>query len=92
MGRYIYPAIFTYGEGQEIAVAFPDLDVATSGVDDVDARKSAVELLGLTMLGIEEDGEAIPAPTELYAVRMEANERVALIEVNTMPLRFDPES
>lgn len=29
---YLYPAVFTYEEGQEIAVVFPDLDVATSGV------------------------------------------------------------
>ena len=27
--RYFYPAVFTYEEGQEIAVVFPDLDVAT---------------------------------------------------------------
>lgn len=29
--RYFYPAIFTYEPNQEIAVTFPDLDVATSG-------------------------------------------------------------
>ena len=29
--RYIYPAIFTYEDGCEIAVEFPDLDTATSG-------------------------------------------------------------
>lgn len=34
--RYVYPAIFTYKAGQEIAVVFPDLDVATSGTDDND--------------------------------------------------------
>ena len=44
--RYFYPAIFTYEDGQEIAVTFPDLDVATSGEDEDDALTSARELLG----------------------------------------------
>ena len=35
--RYFYPAVFTYVEGQEIAVDFPDLHVATSGKDEEDA-------------------------------------------------------
>ena len=34
--RYIYPAVFSYEPGEEISVMFPDLDVATSGVDDDD--------------------------------------------------------
>lgn len=33
--RYIYPAIFTYEDGCEIAVEFPDLDTATSGEDEM---------------------------------------------------------
>lgn len=39
--RYYYPAIFTYEDGQEISVLFPDFDVATSGVDEKDAFLSA---------------------------------------------------
>jgi len=38
--RYFYPAIFGYEDGQEISVVFPDLDVATSGIDEDDALKS----------------------------------------------------
>ena len=47
--RYFYPAVFTYEEGQEIAVTFPDLDAATSGVDQNDALLSARELLGCVL-------------------------------------------
>jgi len=79
--RYIYPAVFTYKEGQEIAVVFPDLDVATSGADEDDALFSARELLGLSMLGLEEDGEPIPAPTALKDVPLKPNERKALVDV-----------
>ena len=57
--RYFYPAVFTYEEEQEIAVVFPDLDVATSGENDDDALLSARELLGCVMFGLEEDGESI---------------------------------
>ena len=60
--RYFYPAVFSYAPDQEIAVTFPDLDVATSGTDDIDALLSARELLGCVLCGLEEDGEDIPAP------------------------------
>lgn len=47
--RYFYPAVFSYAPDQEIAVTFPDLDVATSGTDDTDALLSARELLGCVL-------------------------------------------
>ena len=41
--RYVYPALFTYyGKDKEIAVVFPDLDCATSGIDDTDALLEAI--------------------------------------------------
>ena len=79
--RYYYPAVFTYEDGQEIAVVFPDLDVATSGVDDQDALLSARECLGAVIMGLEEDGEAIPAPSRLSDINVDPNERVVLIDV-----------
>ena len=87
--RYMYPAVFTYyGPGKEIAVVFPDLNCATSGVDDEDALLSARELLGLTILGMEEDGEEIPAPTPLSEVKVEENERSALVDVFMPAIRM----
>lgn len=66
--RYFYPAIFSYEEGKEIAVFFPDLDVATSGENEDDALLSARELFGVVLSGLEEDGEAIPQATPLRDV------------------------
>lgn len=86
--RYIYPAVFTYEEGEEIAVVFPDLDVATSGENDADALASARELLGAVLYGMEEDGDPIPAPTPLNAVKMEENERAALVDVYMPSIRL----
>ena len=86
--RYFYPAVFTYEEGQEIAVVFPDLDVATSGVNEDDALLSARELLGCVMFGLEEDGENIPAPTSLSALQLADNERAVLVDVYMPSVRM----
>jgi predicted RNase H-like HicB family nuclease len=86
--RYSYPAVFTYEPGQEIAVVFPDLDVATSGTNDDDALTSARELLGCVLLGRETDGEQIPPPSALAQVQAAQNERTALIDVYMPSLRM----
>lgn len=86
--RYFYPAVFTYEPDQEISVVFPDLDVATSGINDDDALLSARELLGCVMYGLEEDGEEIPAPTPLKDVKIEGNERAVLIDAYMPSVRM----
>ena len=86
--RYFYPAVFSYEPDQEIAVVFPDLDVATSGENEDDALISARELLGLTMAGLEEDGEPIPAPTLLKDIALESNERAVLVDVYMPSVRM----
>lgn len=87
--RYAYPALFVYEPGQEIAVDFPDLGVATSGTDDMDALNSARELLGLVMFGLEEDEETIPAPTSLNEIFPKENERVVLVDVFMPSVRME---
>ena len=86
--RYCFPAVFSYEEGQEIAVFFPDLDVATSGMNDDDALLSARELLGCVLYGLEEDEEEIPTPTPLADVQVEDNERSVLIDVYMPSIRL----
>lgn len=85
--RYFYPAVFTYESGQEIAVDFPDLKCATSGVNDDDAFLSARELLGCVLYGLEEDGEDIPVPTPLSQVKAQPNERAVLVDVYMPSIR-----
>lgn len=85
--RYFYPAVFVCKPGEEIAVVFPDLDCATSGVNDEDALLSARELLGCVLFGLEEDGEEIPAPTPLSQIQPKEDERVALIDVYMPSIR-----
>lgn len=86
--RYVFPAVFTYEQGQEIAVTFPDLDVATSGENEVDALLSARELLGCALGGLEEDGEEVPDPTPLSDIKLEKNERAVLVDVYMPTIRM----
>ena len=86
--RYYYPAIFSYEDGQEISVVFPDLDVATSGVDDQDALLSARECLGIAIMGLEDDGEMLPSPSHLSDLHVEENERALLIDVFMPSIRM----
>ena len=79
--RYIFPAVFTYADGEEIAVTFPDLDVATSGENEADAFSSARDLLGAVLCGMEEDGEDIPLPSPVHDIPLEENECAALVDV-----------
>lgn len=86
--RYCYPAVFTYEAGCEIAVAFPDLGVATSGIDDADALMSARELLGITLFGMEQDGIEPPSPTGINSIAIDENERTALVDVYMPSIRM----
>lgn len=86
--RYFYPAIFSYEPDQEIAIVFPDLNCATSGVNDDDALLSARELLGCVLNGLEEDGEVIPSPTPLSQVQIQPNQRVVLVDVYMPSVRL----
>lgn len=64
-------------------MTFPDLEVATSGVNEDDALLSARELLDCVLFGLEEDGEDIPQPTSLIDFSLEPNEQVVLIDTFT---------
>ena len=87
--RYCYPAIFTYEENQEIAVVFPDLELATSGNDDADALYSARDALGGRLELMEESGEDIPMPSRIADIEASKNERVVLVDVYMPSVRME---
>ena len=77
--HYVYPAVFTFEKGKEISVDFPDLNVATSGINKKDALLSAKELLNIVLNGLQEDKEEIPTPTPLDKINHKPNEEVILV-------------
>lgn len=87
--RYVYPAVFTYEEGYEIAVTFPDLPgCATSGETEAEALAMAKEALGGHLWCMEQDNDEIPAPIALMEVELEENERSVLIDVYMPSIRL----
>ena len=91
--KFVYPAVFTYEEGYEVAVTFPDLPgCATSGVDEMEALEMAKEALGGHLWCLEIDGDEIPAPTRLCDMKLEHNERAALIDVYMPAIRLSQET
>lgn len=80
---YVFPAVFDFAD-DGISIEFPDLPGCCPCADAGDAEgafRNAREALGLHLCGLEEDGEEIPAPTSVTALRPEANQTAALIEV-----------
>ena len=91
--KYLYPAVFTYEDGYEIAVTFPDLPgCATSGADEADALGMAKDALGGHLWCLEKDGDEIPAPTRLCDLKLEKNEQAALIDIYMPAIRLSQEN
>lgn len=91
--KYLYPAVFTYEEGYEIAVTFPDLPgCATSGLDEFDALKMAKEALGGHLWCLEKEGDDIPSPTRLCDLELDKNEQAALIDVYMPAIRLSQQN
>ena len=85
---YVYPAVFTYEDGKEIAVVFPDIELATSGADDADALFSAREALGGRLALMEELGENVPKASGLKDIAIAKNERAVLVDVYMPSVRM----
>ena len=79
---YIFPCVFIYKESGGIAIYFPDLDGCTSfGEDEQTACQNAKEALSLHLYGMEQDGDEIPAPSNIKDIATESNQSILLVEV-----------
>ena len=86
---YVFPAIIGKEQNEkEYSVYFPDLDVATSGVDEIDAYSSAKELLGLTLYDLELDKKKIPKASNIEKIKLNKNERTTLVDVYMPSIRM----
>ena len=83
--RYVYPAIFDYAD-DGISISFPDFPGCYSeGDDNSEALDMARDALSGRLYILEQDGEIIPEPSDILAVKHEPNQAVVLIDVY-MPL------
>ena len=77
-----YPIVLTKGE-KFIVVYVPDFDINTQGEDIADAMEMARDAIGLMGIDMEDDGEALPSPSELEAVSAaHPNDTVTLVDID----------
>ena len=83
--RYSFVAVFEYAD-DGISISFPDLPGCFSCANtEEEGVRMAEDAMGLHLLGMEEDGEEIPAPTRIQDIHLEQNQVPVLISVY-MPL------
>lgn len=84
--KYVYPAILIPLDEENFkgyGVEFPDLDTATEGLDLYNALYMATDLLDLVLLDLKENGEEIPAPTDIRKLKLEGDAFATLIRADT---------
>ncbi len=84
---YSYIAVVSFDD-DGISIDFPDLEGCfTCAENEKEVLKMAQEVLGLHIWGIEKDGEDIPEPSSIKAIKVEENETTMLVEVFMPPVR-----
>ena len=80
--KAVYPIILSQGKGQ-IVVFVPDFNINTQGQDNAHAMEMARDAIGLIGIDMEDDGEAIPVPSDLHSIKsQDVNDIVTLIDVD----------
>ena len=86
--KYAYPAVFTKEEDNTYSVAFPDIDgCCTSGETLPDAIEMAEDALSLMLYDMEEEGTAIPTPSDPSSLAAGANDLISLVCCDTIEYR-----
>lgn len=87
MAKYVYPAVFT-PEDDYYIVKFPDIrNCFTQGKGLSDALEMANDALCLMLYQMEEDGETIPAPTDINDIHPEKGSFVSFVACDTLEYR-----
>lgn len=85
--KYVYPAVFTKEDGA-YSIRFPDIERCyTSAADLVEGVDMARDVLCFMLYDLEERKAAIPAPSDVSALRCAENEFVTLVACDTLEYR-----
>ena len=83
-----YVALLHRDEGSDYGVSFPDFPgCVTAGATLDEARALAAEALALHVEGMQEDGEALPAPSSLDEIMEERENRDAVAFLVPLPTK-----
>lgn len=89
--KRVYPAIFT-PDGKWFVINIPDFDIATQGeglADAIDMARDAINLMGTTW---EDEGKAIPEPSEIPDITLSEGQFVTLIDCDFDEYRMEMEN
>lgn len=85
MNKLFYPAIFHVAEEGGFWITFPDLpECMTQGDNMQEAYERAVDALGLALTSREQEGEEIPAASELNQIALSKDEYCVVIEFDML--------
>ena len=76
-----YPIVITRGE-QFCIVHVPDFDTGTQGESIADAMAMARDVIGMMGCFRQDEGQTIPEPSDISAIKAEANDLVTLVDVD----------
>ncbi len=77
-----YPVILSQGE-KFIVAYVPDFEINTQGTDIADAIEMARDAIGVVGIDMEDDGESLPEPTAVSAVKADSlADIVTLVDVD----------
>jgi len=80
--KAVYPIVLSQGK-EHIIVYVPDFQINTQGKNMADAMEMARDAIGLMGIDMEDEREALPAPTALAATQAENREQtVTLVDVD----------
>lgn len=85
MNKLFYPAIFHVAEEGGFWITFPDLpECMTQGDNMQEAYEMAVDALGLALTSREQEGEEIPAASELNQIALSKDEYCVVLEFDML--------
>ncbi|MBO4896957.1 MAG: type II toxin-antitoxin system HicB family antitoxin [Clostridia bacterium] len=76
-----YPIVMSKDE-KYIVVYIPDFDIYSQGKDYAEAIEMARDAIGLMGIDYEDDGKALPKPTEISDVKCGADDIISLVDID----------
>ncbi len=77
-----YPIILSESKDGGFLVYVPDFNINTEGEDITDAMFMARDAIGLIGIDMQDDGEALPEPSNMISVKSDASDIVTMVDID----------
>ena len=79
--KAVYPVVFIKLDDGYMAYV-PDFDINTQGDDLAEAIEMARDAIGLMGIDMEDDGKALPKPSDVKSIPQKENELVSIVDID----------